>query len=310
MKQRPRFVGALVQVRREGGKIVGGYSMSAQNQLAFAAALSNLWDGKDINNVRAGVGATNLAGRRMSLHLSIQPLVARRLFTNDELRDQGILSRVLVVMPESLKGTRFLCEDEVSLHERQIAKEVLGRFGERIVGLLEKRPAVSKDNPQELTPRTLQLEATARIRLVDFYNLVETQQSEGRIYANISGFAGNIALFEDLEAQSISPEQMAIGTTLMEFYLAEAVRIFDTGHVSQNLLDAEALRIWLRDQYAGDFIDVSEISKRGPRRLRSSEKIKVLMRILEEYGHLKKSDVALVSINGRNSRKAYRIIRS
>jgi hypothetical protein len=305
----------------EGGKIVGGYSMSAQNQLAFAAALSNLWDGKDINKVRAGAGATNLVGRRMSLHLSIQPLVAQRLFTNDELRDQGILSRVLVVMPESLKGTRFLCEDEVSLRERQIAKEALGRFGERIVGLLEKRPAVSKDNPQELTPLTLQLEAAARMRLVDFYNLVEIQQSEGRIYANISGFAGkaaeqaariagNIALFEDPEAQLIRPEQMAIGITLMEFYLAEAVRIFDTGHVSQNLIDAEDLRIWLRDQYAGDFADVSEISKRGPRRLRSSEKIKVLMRILEEYGHLKQSGGVVVSINGRNSRKAYRIIRS
>jgi hypothetical protein len=305
----------------EGGKIVGGYSMSGQNQLAFAAALSNIWDGKEINKVRAGSGSINLAGRRMSLHLSIQPTVAQRLFANDELRDQGILSRVLVAMPQSLKGTRLLREDEVSLRERQIAKEALGRFGDRIIGLLGKRPAVSKDNAQELTPRMLQLEATARMRLVDFYNLVETQQAEGGLYANISGFAGkaaeqaariagNIALFEDLEAQSISPEQMAIGITLMEFYLAEAVRIFDTGHVSQNLLDAEDLRTWLRDQYAGDFVDVSEISKRGPRRLRSSEKIKVLMRLLEEYGHLKKCDEGLVSINGRNSRKAYRIIRS
>jgi hypothetical protein len=305
----------------EGGKIVGGYSMSAHNQLAFAAALSNIWDGKDINKVRAGSGSINLAGRRMSLHLSIQPTVAQRLFANDELRDQGILSRVLVAMPESLKGTRFLREDEMSLRERQIAKEQLKRFGERVVALLEKGPAVSKDNPQELTPRTLQLEATARMRLVDFYNLVETQQAEGGLYANISGFAGkaaeqaarvagNIALFEDPEVQSISPKQMAIGITLMEFYLAEAVRIFDTGHVSQNLLDAEDLRIWLCDHYAGDFVDVSEISKRGPRRLRSSEKIKVLMRLLEEYGQLKKSDDLVVSINGRNSRKAYRIIRS
>jgi hypothetical protein len=305
----------------EGGKIVGGYSMSAQNQLGFAAALSNLWDGKDINKVRAGVGATNLAGRRMSLHLSIQPLVAQRLFTNDELRDQGILSRVLVAMPESLKGTRFLSEDEEALRERQLAKEVMGMFGERIVALLEKLPAVAKDNRLELTPRTLQLEATARMRLVDFYNSVETQQAAGCLYANLSGFAGkaaeqvariagNIALFEDPEAQLISLEQLAIGITLMEFYLAEAVRIFDTGHVSQNLLDAEDLRKWLCDRYADDFVDVSEIPKRGPRRLRSSEKIKVLMRILEEYGHLKQSGGVVVSINGRNSRKAYRIIRS
>ncbi len=300
----------------EGGKIVGGYSMSAQNQLAFAAALSNIWDGKEINKVRAGSGSINLAGRRMSLHLSIQPTVAQRLFANDELRDQGILSRVLVAMPESLKGTRLLREDA-----RQNAKDALKRFGENIVALLMKRPDVSKDSPQELTPRTLQLGAMARKQLVDFYNLVESLQSEGGIYANISGFAGkaaeqvariagNVALFEDHEAQAINSKHMAIGITLMEFYLAEAVRIFDTGHVSQNLLDAEDLRKWLCGHYVDDLVDVSEISKRGPRRLRSSEKIKVLMGILEEYGHLRKADEVPVSINGRKSRKAYRIIRS
>lgn len=295
--------------------------MSAQNQLAFAAALSNIWDGKEINKVRAGSGSINLAGRRMSLHLSIQPTVAQRLFANDELRDQGILSRVLVAMPESLKGTRLLREDAESLRARQNAKDALKRFGENIVSLLMKRPDVSKDNPQELTPRTLQLGAMARKQLVDFYNLVESQQSEGGIYANISGFAGkaaeqvariagNVALFEDHEAQAINSKHMAIGITLMEFYLAEAVRIFDTGHVSQNLLDAEDLRKWLCGHYVDDLVDVSEISKRGPRRLRSSEKIKVLMGILEEYGHLRKADEVPVSINGRKSRKAYRIIRS
>ena len=266
------------------------YDPSVQRRIDNA--LSNLWDGKDINKVRAGVGATNIAGRRMSLHLSIQPLVAQRLFTNDELSDQGILSRVLVAMPESLKSTRFLSEDEEALRERQIAKEVMGMFGERIVALLEKRPAVSKDYPQELTPRTLQLEAAARMRLVDFYNLGETQQLEGCLYANISGFAGkaaeqvariagNIALFEDPEAQLISLEQLAIGITLMEFYLAEAVRIFDTGHVSQNLLDAEDLRKWLCDRYADDFVDVSETSKRGPRRLRSPKRSRFLCGFLK-----------------------------
>jgi hypothetical protein len=305
----------------EGGKIVGGYSMSGQNQLAFAAALSNIWDGKEINKVRAGSGSINLAGRRMSLHLSIQPTVAQRLFANDELRDQGILSRVLVAMPQSLKGTRLLREDAESLRARQNAKDALKRFGEIIVALLMKRPDASKDNPQELTPRMLQLGTTARKQLVDFYNLVESLQSEGGIYANISGFAGkaaeqaariagNVALFEDHEAQAINPKHMAVGITLMEFYLAEAVRIFDTGHVSQNLLDAEDLRKWMCDHYLDDLIDVSEISKRGPRRLRSSEKIKVLMRLLEEYGHLKKADEVPASINGRKSRKAYRIIRS
>ena len=305
----------------EGGKIVGGYSMNAQNQLTFAAALSNLWDGKNINKVRAGSGSIDLAGRRLSLHLSIQPMIAERLFANEELRDQGILSRVLVAMPQSLKGTRFLREDEDSLRRRQKAKEALEHYQDKLTALLLRKPSLSNDNPQELKPPVLPLEKAARERLIDFYNVVETYQCEGKLYANISGFAGKapeqaariagiIALFECPDAKAIELRHIKIGIVLMEYYLAEAVRIFDTGHVSQYVLDAEALRKWLCDHYGDDYVDLSEISKRGPRRLRSSEKIKVLMRILEEYGHIRKADEAVTSIGGRNSKKAFRIIRN
>lgn len=303
----------------EGGKIVGGYAMSAQNQLAFAAAFSNLWDGKDINKVRAGSGSTALPGRRLTVHLSIQPKVAQSLFSNEEIRDQGLLSRILVVIPDSLKGTRFLYEDEDSLKERRDAEETLKSFSEQISALLSLQAEMADDDPQELKPHTLKLEVAARKHLLDFYNIVESQQSEDGLYSNVSGFAGkaaeqacriagNIAVFEDAGTQSISIKHMAVAITLMQFYLDEAVRIFDTGHVSQKLLNAEALRGWFCSRYKEDYIDLSEISKCGPNRLRSTPQNKEFIRLLEEHGHLEKVE-GPIQIKGRVSRRAYRINR-
>jgi hypothetical protein len=304
----------------EGGKILGGYAFSQQNQLAFAAAFSNLWDGKDINKVRAGSGSSNFAGRRVSLHLSIQPMIAQKLFANEDIKDQGLLSRILVVMPDSLKGSRILSEDEESQNQRQAAKEVLHCFGEQITRLLKKRPRCSGDNRQELTPPTLHLSATARKQLVDFYNLVETQQADDGHYANISGFAGKAAeqasriagilsLFEDADAERIDERHMDVAITLMMFYLDEVVRIFDTGHVSQKVLDAELLRVWLSARYSEDYVDVSEISRCGPGKLRSSPYIKDLVNLLRDYGHLERAEGQRIEIKNRVSRRAYRVVR-
>ena len=77
---------------------------------------------------------------------------------------------------------------------------------------------------------------------------------------------------------------------------------------AQDILDAEDLRVWLFLRYDGELVDVSEVTKRGPRKLRSAERVKVLFRILEEYGHLKKVE-GTVSINGRKSRKALALVR-
>jgi hypothetical protein len=42
----------------EGGQFIGGYGMSDENQLASAAAFSNIWDGEPIKRVRAKDGVT------------------------------------------------------------------------------------------------------------------------------------------------------------------------------------------------------------------------------------------------------------
>lgn len=91
-------------------------------------------------------------------------MIVERLFANEVLRYQGILSRVLVAMLQSLKGTRFLREDEDSLRHRQNAKEVLERYQDKLTALLLRMPSLSNDSPQELKPPFLPLEQAARKR--------------------------------------------------------------------------------------------------------------------------------------------------
>ena len=301
----------------EGGKVVGGYSMSPQNQVATAAAYSSLWDGRDINKIRAGSSSISLANRRMSLHLSMQPKIAETLFANEQIRDQGILSRVLVVQPDSLKGTRFLVEDEHHFNKVRRADEALACFKNRLKALLEIKPNVSKHDPQELAPRTLTLEKEARAHLIDFYNVVERLQLEGEVYSKISGFAGkaaeqaariagNLALFENPNATSVALSQMEVATVLMQFYLGEAVRIFDTGNVSSQVQEAQMLKNWLLTKWTEPLVDLTAINKFGPGSLRSTPAVKNLITMLEEYKWLVRVDER-VRIKDRWSKRAYRI---
>jgi hypothetical protein len=94
----------------EGGQFVGGHAMADDHRLRTAGALSNLWDGQDLKRVRGGDGFFAIKGRRVAIHLLFQPLVAHRMFSDPILRDQGLLTRFLSVMPPRAAGTRQYVE--------------------------------------------------------------------------------------------------------------------------------------------------------------------------------------------------------
>src|SRR5262249_47404113 len=90
----------------EGGVFIGGHGFSEEAKLRTAAGLSMLWDDGRLTRVRASEG-TALAGRRVALHLQAQPEVAARMFSDQLLADQGLLSRILVIAPDTRQGQRF-----------------------------------------------------------------------------------------------------------------------------------------------------------------------------------------------------------
>jgi len=140
----------------EGGQFVGGHGMQRETKLRTAAALSGLWDGDAIRRVRALDGATLLPGRRLSVHLMVQPDVATLLLCDRLLADQGLLSRLLVTAPPSAAGTRFWREAPGE------ADAAIRRYAARLLGILEEPRTLAPGKLNELDLPALVFDDAAR----------------------------------------------------------------------------------------------------------------------------------------------------
>jgi hypothetical protein len=56
--------------------------MNADNRQKTLAALNDLWQGNPIRRTRAGEGHATLHGRRLAMHLMVQPDVARAFMSD------------------------------------------------------------------------------------------------------------------------------------------------------------------------------------------------------------------------------------
>jgi hypothetical protein len=75
--------------------------MSDGAKLRTASGLSTLWDGESFKRVRATDAMVTMHGRRLALHLMVQPEVANIRLRDRLLADQGLLSRLLLSSPDS-----------------------------------------------------------------------------------------------------------------------------------------------------------------------------------------------------------------
>jgi Protein of unknown function (DUF3987) len=137
----------------EGGQFVGGYGMNPDNRLKTAANLSKFWDGHTVKRVRAGDGAIVLPGRRVSLPLMCQPVVAALMLGDPLLANQGLLSRILLSAPDSACGTRF------SHKQRQRPESVrdLDAYTDRIYTILKQDLLLADGKKNQLAPRKVAL---------------------------------------------------------------------------------------------------------------------------------------------------------
>ena len=303
----------------EGGQFFGGHGMKKENTLKTAAALSKLWDGVTFDRVRASSPPVRLMGRRSSLHLMIQPGVAETVLGDPMLRDQGLLSRLLVSWPESKIGYRAIDETPDQINDRELAKIQLEAFSKKISILLETPFPNHPEDKKELCPRTLPLSKEARKLLVNFYNRVEVAQRPGHAFEYMHGFAsksaeqaariaGIYSIYADVDVIKVTETKMEHAIELMEWYLEEAQRIADTGLVSVSIRQAEALREWLIDRWTEPAIDIRTVVKRGPNHLRQADTVKQAMGVLVEYGWLVPSTETEL-VDGSRARRAWSVIR-
>ena len=296
----------------EGGQFIGGHSMKEDNRLRMAGGLCALWDGSPIKRVRVDDGSYVLSGRRLALHLMMQPDVASLLLSDAMLKDQGLLSRLLVSFPETKMGTRF--QRIVSMQSQQ----ALQRYNQRLSHILNMHLPLVEDKTNELEPRKLPLDEEASALWIQYANHVEACSARDGKYETICGLAnklpehalriaGVITLIEDINAASINVATLNNAILLAEYFAEEALRLFDSGSVSAEIRDAERLRIWLQTKWQTPIIDLRTIYQKGPSSIRNAKAAKRAVHILEEHGWLHRLEPGTV-IEGRAVKDAWQII--
>jgi len=272
----------------EGGAFVGGHAMSADNRLKSAALLSQFWDGEPARRVRVSGIAAPLYGRRLSMHLMGQP-EAMASFVNDPvLRDQGLLGRFLWAFPESTMGTRFQKEVDANEHAALI------RFQTCLSDCLSIPISREPDDDRACRPWPLVFEAGAEAVARDFADRVEARLANGAEYSSVTGpaaklaeqalrLAGVFTFVTNPKAGTISKDTITRACRLAEWYGQEALRFFNSGAGSPEIMDAEALRVWLLSQPRGDVLQ-SYMLTHGPNRLRDAKALKTTLKTLEGAG--------------------------
>jgi hypothetical protein len=293
----------------EGGLFVGGHAMSDDAKLRSAAALSLLWDGEPWKRVRSLDGAHTIANRRLTAHLLVQPDVAAQLLCDPVLRDQGLISRLLVTSPASMMGTRFYKEPS----DRALAQ--MAQFTNRMAAALAVGMPLRPGTRNELAPRTIKLSPEARADWVRFFNHIERMLGPGGPLEPIAGFAAKmpehaarlaavIAWWANHAAVEIDAETLRGAIRLVEHYGEEALRLWQASVVPPDIADAQRLLTWLQERWEEPLVSIADICQLGPNAVRVARRARELVGILVEHGWLV-AHQGEATIRGHRRREAW-----
>jgi hypothetical protein len=297
----------------EGGKFLAGHSMQEDNKIRTAASLSNLWDGEPIRRLRAADGSMFMPGRRLAMHLAVQPEIADIMLADRALAAQGLLSRILVTYPDSLIGTRMYRAEaaETAVH--------LKTYSDRIADILKKPLLMENGKQNELAPRALEMSAEAQAMWWAFADKVEAQSGRGGSLSPIAGLANKLpehaarlaavlALVEDIDVAVVTAGHLSQGINLAQHYAAEALRLCGVAAANVDLLRAQELLEWLHRHWGEEAVCLTDVYQWGPGAIRESATAKRLVGILEAHSWLTKIKGG-AEIKGKKRREAWKIVR-
>ncbi len=297
----------------EGGQFLGGHAMSKDNKMATITGLSKLWDGSPVDRIRAGDGADKIYGRRLSVHLMMQPIIGLQMLNDDLLNGQGILARCLITYPQSTIGTRLYTAVNCSEQpEIQLYNAVMMQ--------LLKTPFKTSDfDPQELEPRNLTLDHPAKREWIKLHNAVEVAMLPKGKLSGIHPFAskapehaarlaGTLALVENVDTDVISLRHVEAAAELIEHYINENLRLTTGSAPDAQLIKAAKLGEWLADHQAGLNICLQQIYRESISLARSAKTARHLMKILCEHEWTQQmTEETKVTYRGKQVGEVYRV---
>lgn len=255
----------------EGGEMLGGHSLRDDKRSSGMAFYLKGWGGESLDSLRGGEGLTVLLGRRMAMHVLVQPVLLGELLCDALAQGQGLLARCLIAQPETLAGHRPY--KDVNPHENP----AVVTYNVAIKALLATEPELwAEGDGYELKPRDLHFDTEARALWIAFYNAIEQQQKNGseldgaRPFASKAAehaarIAGVITMIENPQATTIDSSAMDGAIQVTGFYLTEHLRLTGAGRQERKDGYIRALLKWLQSR--GATVQKKEVLQNSPRQL-------------------------------------------
>ena len=279
----------------EGGELLGGHSLTNERRSAGLAFYLKAWSGEELSTLRAGSGLTSLLGRRMAMHVLVQPVLLKQLMGDTLANDQGLLARCLIAEPVTLAGSRMYRHANVQNRPEVVA------YNERLKALLGITPNVHpQSDGYELEPQALAISSLASQRWIDFYNEVERKQAPGQEFAGIRPFAskaaeqaariaGVIAMVESSGISQVEEVHMLGGINITRFYLQEHLRLIGSARQEKSEELPRKLLEWILK--SGGYVTNAYILQSCPYEIRKlkAKKINELLSELAKRGYIRES---------------------
>lgn len=295
----------------EAGLLIGGHALNSDNALKTMARWCKLWDGAAFDRVRGGDGSGVLYGRRLAMHQLAQPDVMATLLNDRMANGQGFLARCLVAWPESTIGNRQIADFEQPRERIEIRK-----LFARLKTLTEAAPRTGK-NKQELDPIDLSLTDDAKQMAIAALNNFETLMQSGNDLAEIRDraskavenscrIAGVMTAVEDgLSARMIDADRLGRALIIIQWYLAEALRIRGAAVVPQSVSDAKSLSKWLNERDYKQFRSKQVLNK-GPSQLRNKTRLEAAIKELVDNGYIAPNEPGTF-VDGVSTKKSWSV---
>ena len=292
----------------DAGDFLGGHAMNRDNRTKSAAGFSRIWDCGEFSRVRSGDGAAKFYGRRLALHLMIQPVIAERVLSDDVFARQGFLARSLLSWPTSTIGSRRYVEDDLSADPAMLA------YWERMRFLLRMSPRLRAGTRNELEPRALTLTPDAKKHWTSVIDAIERDMAgdyaDVKAWASKAGaqvlrIAGVLTLVDNDEAETIAVAVIDRAARLVEYHLAEAARIVGTARVPVRLRNAELLLEWCQ-RTDREFLYSADAMRKGPAAIRDADTFREAAETLEGHGWADKIEDGMV-IDGKRRAFVWRL---
>jgi len=296
----------------EGGAFFGGHSMAKEQAKKSISLFSQAWNGKPLDMMRADkdTGVFRLYGRRLSISLMTQPVIALEALSDSLMSGQGFIARFLICYPQSNIGKRPYKAFNIA-HDPRFTK-----YFAVMMERLEDGFMLKPEGGLDLAAITLN--ANSEQAYIRFHNEIEQGMANNQPYAHLRGEASKIAeqalrvagvltvIKHGYQCQFIDVVEMKAGIRLARYSLDELLRITNQAVIDPDTKDAIKLLEWITDKGHKLLYPVL-IQQTAPNALRKKERYERALFKLIEHRYIELLENGTV-VDGIKRKEVYKVL--